>query len=171
MIVTPAYAALMARYNSWQNHNLLLAAETLDAPARAADRGAFFGSIQGTLSHLLWADLLWLSRFDGGVPPEGGIAGSAQLFPDWAPYLSKRAMTDKRIMGWADRLTPEELGGEMCWVSGALGREISKPRSLCVVHFFNHQTHHRGQLHALLTGAGTRPGDTDLFVMPEEIGL
>lgn len=170
MIVTPGYCALMARYNTWQNRSLVAAAGTLDAPARAADRGAFFGSIRGTLSHLLWADLLWMSRFDGGPRPAGGIAESADLFPDWDALTRERAATDRCILGWADRLGPEALEGVLTWRSGALGREVSRPVGLCVAHFFNHQTHHRGQVHAMLTAAGAAPADTDLFIMPEGIG-
>ena len=171
MIVTPAYAALMARYNLWQNTSLLAAADGLGAAARDRDRGAFFGSIRGTFSHVLWADLMWLSRFEDSPPPEGGVKGSAGLFPDWPGLVEMRRAADRRIQGWADRLTPEALSDEMTWFSGVLGREVTKPLGLCVAHFFNHQTHHRGQVHAMLTAEGARPGDTDLVMMPEEIGM
>ncbi|QYX58559.1 DinB family protein [Roseovarius sp. SCSIO 43702] len=158
----------MARYNAWQNDSLLAAAKTLDPVDRTAERGAFFGSITGTLSHLLWADLLWMSRFDGGETPEGGIGESAALFDDWQDYLARREAADRRIVDWAEGLDEAALGGDLTWHSGALGREVTKPRAVCVVHFFNHQTHHRGQVHAMLTAAGARPGDTDLAFMPGE---
>ncbi len=159
----------MARYNLWQNRSILAAADALDDAARRADRGAFFGSIAGTLSHLLWGDLVWMGRFDGGPRPEVGIAGSAALFPDWDAYKSERTAADFRILDWATALEPFDLAGDLVWMSAAAGREVRKARVLCVAHFFNHQTHHRGQVHAMLTAAGARPGDTDLFLMPDNI--
>lgn len=168
-MISPDWCRTMARYNSWQNENIVSAAETLDDAARRADRGAFFGSIAGTLSHLLWADLVWMSRFDGGEPPPGRIKDSPALFPDWGAFLERRRATDRRILDWAARLEEGDLDGALSWFSGALGREVTRPRAICVAHMFNHQTHHRGQVHAMLTAAGARPGDTDLFVMPDTI--
>ena len=75
---------------------------------------------------------------------------------------------DGRIRNWADRITADELSGQLAWYSNVLGRECETALSLCVVHMFNHQTHHRGQVHAMLTNSGQNPGDTDLFLMPEE---
>jgi len=171
MIVSPSYCAMMARYNIWQNRSLVGAADGLDDAARTENRGAFFGSIAGTFSHLLWGDLIWMSRFDGGQPPNGGIPGSAGLFEAWEGFKKLRAATDKRILGWADQLESDDLEGDLVWMSRALGGEASRPLGLCIAHFFNHQTHHRGQLHAMLTASGADLDDTDLFVMPEEIGL
>ncbi|WP_272005709.1 DinB family protein [Roseovarius sp. ZX-A-9] len=171
MIVSPSYCAMMARYNKWQNASLVEAADALDDAARVADRGAFFGSIMGTFSHLLWGDTIWMSRFDGWAAPGGGLSGSATLHTDWAAFKAERARVDRQILGWADRLDPDDLLGDLSWHSGVLGRNVTRPFALCIAHFFNHQTHHRGQIHAMLTAAGARPGDTDLFVMPEDIGL
>ena len=167
-MITPAWCHLMARYNVWQNNSLIKAASDLDDDARHLGRGAFFGSIQGTLSHLLWADTIWMARFDDSDRPKGGIAESADLWPDWAAYLGARRAMDRHILGWAGRLSSDDLDGELHWFSGGLNREVTKPLTLCVAHFFNHQTHHRGQVHAMLTAAGARPDDTDLFIMPEE---
>jgi uncharacterized damage-inducible protein DinB len=166
-MVTADYARLMARYNAWQNVSLVAAAVTLDPPERSRDRGAVFGSITRTMSHLLWADLVWMGRLDGGPRPEAGIAGSPDLYADWPDYLTRRAETDARILAWARALTDADLAGDLRWFSGAVGREVTRPRALCVVHMFNHQTHHRGQVHAMLTAAGARPGDTDLFILPD----
>lgn len=169
-MITPGWCHTMARYNAWQNGNLLAAADTLDAAARGKDRGAWFGSIQGTLSHLLWGDLIWMSRFDGGdPPPKAGFAESATIFADWAAYKRRRAATDARIVTWASLLEPDALEGDLVWYSGAMGREMNKPRAICIMQLFNHQTHHRGQVHAMLTAAGARPGATDLPFMPDEI--
>lgn len=167
-MITPDYIRTMARYNAWQNQSLFGAAAGLDAAARDMDRGAFFGSIRGTLSHLLWADLTWMSRFDGGEAPGAGIAGSADLF-GWDEMLRLRPQVDARIAGWAWMVLEDDLAGEITWYSSVLGREASGALGFCAVHFFNHQTHHRGQVHAMLTAAGARPDATDLFVVPDDV--
>ncbi len=161
-----AHARTMARYNAWQNASLLAAADGLDEAAREADRGAHFGSIRATFSHLLWADAMWMSRLAGWEKPRGGIAESVGFETDWARLRAARAEADGRIVAWADGLAEGALDGDLTWRSGAAGREVSKPRALCVAHMFTHQTHHRGQIHAMLTAAGARSGDTDLFLMP-----
>ncbi len=166
-MIGPDHVRTMARYNAWQNENLYGAADTLDDAARRAERGAFFGSIEATLNHLLWGDRIWMSRFAGMPKPPGGIADSRTLTPDWATLRIERDRTDSQIIAWAAGLTETDLAGEHTWYSGAAGREVTKPLWLLVTHMFNHQTHHRGQVHAMLTAAGAKPGDTDLFMMPE----
>lgn len=163
-----AYVRTMARYNAWQNESLLTAAATLNDAARRQDRGAFFTSIQGTLCHLLWADRMWLSRFAGTPKPTQRIHESADLVADWADLVAQRRAFDVTILEWARGLSPEWLADDMVWFSGATQREMRKPRPLLVVHFFNHQTHHRGQVHAMLTAAGARPDDTDLMLLEPE---
>jgi len=164
-MISQDYTRMMARYNRWQNESLVNAAEALDATERQRNRGAFFGSIMGTFSHLLWGDTIWMSRFDGGAPPAIGIPDSPVFCTDWAAFRANRIAMDARIIDWSD--VGSDLGADLTWYSGALGHEVSRPLALCVVHFFNHQTHHRGQIHAMLTAVGARPDDTDLFVMPE----
>ena len=164
-MITAGYCRVMARYNRWQNASLIEAAEGLDEAARQADRGAFFGSIHGTLSHLLWADTIWMSRFDGGAPPGVGIPDSPGFAGPWPALCDARARMDARILDWAGTLDDAALDATLSWYSGALGRDMEKPISVCIAHFFNHQTHHRGQAHAKLTAAGARPEDTDLFAM------
>jgi uncharacterized damage-inducible protein DinB len=154
----------MARYNAWQNGSMLEAADALSAEEREAERGAFFGSIRATFSHLLWADRIWMSRLSNWERPEGGIAESAAHETDWARLATARREADAAIVAWADGL--DRLEGPLAWWSGAAGREVTRPRALCMLHMFNHQTHHRGQIHAMLTATGARPGATDLFVMP-----
>lgn len=167
-IISPTYAVTMARYNRWQNRSLYTAADTLSEAARRLDRGAFFGSIQGTLSHLLWGDRQWMSRFAGTPKPEVPNQQSASLYPDWHDLERKRADFDELILGWARGLDERALASELVWFSGAAGKEMRRPLDGLVVHFFNHQTHHRGQVHAMLTAAGARPDDTDLMLMPLE---
>jgi uncharacterized damage-inducible protein DinB len=168
MLNTPDYCRLMARYNAWQNDGLRRIVETMDDAALRADRGAFFGSILATLNHLLWADQLWMSRFDGGPRLPGGIAESVGVMPTAAAWAAERFRTDARITAWAAGLRAVDLAGTLSWQSGAAGRQMTRPRGVLVVHFFNHQTHHRGQVHAMLTAAGLRPRETDLFLMPGE---
>ena len=159
---------MMARYNAWQNGSIYGAADGLTDEARREDRGAFFGSIHATLSHLLWGDTMWMSRFDGWDRPEVGMSGSASWIEGWDDLRSRREAADARIASWADGLGEGDLQGELTWYSGVLGRETGAPKARTLVHFFNHQTHHRGQVHAMLTAAGATPGDTDLFLMPQE---
>ena len=161
------YALTMARYNAWQNRNLLHATGLLPPEGRGLDRGAFFGSIEATFYHLLWADRMWVSRFRGTSPPEGGIPRSTRFDGNWDEFCERRTAMDREVLDWASRLDAAWFDGELRWFSGALGREISKPKTVIVMHVFNHQTHHRGQIHAMLTAAGVRPGDTDLAFMPE----
>jgi uncharacterized damage-inducible protein DinB len=167
-MITPDHCRAFARYNRWQNRSIYAAAGTLSDAERRQDRGAFFGSIHATLSHLLWGDTVWMSRFDGWDPPGGAIRDSVGLEPDWDRLCARREETDARILDWAGRVDPAWLMADTTWYSGALGREVTKPAGYCVAHFFNHQTHHRGQVHAMLTAAGARPGDTDLFAMPAD---
>jgi uncharacterized damage-inducible protein DinB len=167
-MITPAYCQTMARYNAWQNQSIFAAARALTDAAREADRGAFFGSIRASLSHLMWGDLMWMARFDGGQSPGGTITASPDMF-DWPSLWADRPKLDARIAAWAWMVTPDDLAGDLCWHSFALGRDMAKPYGLCVMHLFNHQTHHRGQVHAMLTAAGATPDDTDLPFMPDEV--
>jgi uncharacterized damage-inducible protein DinB len=167
MIDTP-YVQRMARYNRWQNQNLYGVADTLADDVRRRECGAFFGSIHKTLSHLLWADRIWLSRFTPSVPaPAGGIPGSVSLYPDWDHLKRERDEFDATIITWADKLDPAWLAGDLTWHSVAVNRQMSSPTWTLVTHLFNHQTHHRGQVHCLLTQAGGKPHDTDLPFMAE----
>jgi uncharacterized damage-inducible protein DinB len=161
------YALTMARYNLWQNESMLAAAGTLSPTERERERGAFFGSIQQTFSHIFWADMIWLSRFTDSPAPKGGIPESVSLISDWDAFLSERKAFDHRILQWAHDVAPDWFEGDLIWFSGALGREVTKPVKTLVIQLFNHQTHHRGQIHAMLTSAGARPTATDVSFMPE----
>jgi uncharacterized damage-inducible protein DinB len=161
-----AYVRRMAQYNRWQNENLYGAADRLGDAERRADRGAFFGSIHGTLSHLIWGDRLWLSRFDGRPSPPGGIPESPSLYPEWRSLKAARSALDGEIEHWASGLTADWLASDLTYFSQSANRDMSAPRWMFVTHFFNHQTHHRGQVHCLLTQAGAKLDDTDLVVMP-----
>jgi uncharacterized damage-inducible protein DinB len=164
-MIDTAYVAMMARYNSWQNESLYRAAGTLDDAARRADRGSFFRSTHGTLNHILWGDRMWMHRFAGTPKPAIGIAESPEMVADWEALCTERRAFDKVIEDWAAALDPEWLAGDLTWFSVAANRQFTDPKALVVAHMFNHQTHHRGQVHAMLTAAGARPDDTDLMLL------
>jgi len=161
------YALTMAKYNLWQNQNLLMAANDLSPNDRAKDRGSFFGSIQKTFSHILWGDQIWMSRFADTPPPKSGITESTDLIQDWQQFCDERKAFDMQILQWAHQVTPDWFDGDLSWFSGAINRNVTKPKKILIIQLFNHQTHHRGQIHAMLTSAGSRPGDTDVPFMPE----
>lgn len=161
-MITPEFLTTMAAYNAEMNRRVYDASARLSDAERRRERGAFWGSIHATLNHILWGDMAWMSRFDGWEKPGHAIKESGLLHEDFFALGHARAEADRRISDWAGRVTPDWLTGDLSWFSGALGREIVKPKSLLVVHFFNHQTHHRGQVHAMLTAAGEKTGDTDL---------
>jgi uncharacterized damage-inducible protein DinB len=165
-MIDAVYVQRMARYNRWQNENLYGAADALSDAERQRTRGAFFGSIHATLNHLLWGDRIWMSRLAGTPRPEGGIPQSVSLYADWNDLKRERAAFDTVIVDWADQLEDASLAGELTWFSGAIKAEVRKPKWLLVTHMFNHQTHHRGQVHCMLTQAGSKPGDTDLPFTP-----
>ena len=160
------YVRMMARYNRWQNRVAFMAAHGLDDAQRRADRGAFFGSIHRTLAHLLWADRIWFSRFDQCPPPGVPLAESGGFVTEWTDLTAQRTAMDGVILAWADDHTAGPVGGALTWFSGVAGREVTAPLGVVIPHIFNHQTHHRGQVHAMLTAAGATTQDSDLFLMP-----
>jgi uncharacterized damage-inducible protein DinB len=166
-MIDPAYVRRMARYNRWQNESLYGCADGLSDAERRRERGAFFGSVHKTLSHLLWGDRIWMSRFTDVPKPEGGIPGSVSLYQDWDLLRRERAAFDETMIAWADGLDAAWLADDLTYYSGGAKRDITRPKWLLVTHMFNHQTHHRGQVHCMLTQAGGRPHDTDLPLTPE----
>jgi uncharacterized damage-inducible protein DinB len=167
-MITPQYCQMMARYNAWQNSQLRSCCASLSAADLAADHGAFFGSILATLNHILWADTLWISRLDGGAGPSVPAAQHADICATFAQWSAARLKMDQRIADWAAGLSAQDLEGDLHWHAQMLNRDMQKPVALCVVQLFNHQTHHRGQIHAMLTRLGHDPGDTDVALLPED---
>jgi uncharacterized damage-inducible protein DinB len=162
------YCRVMARYNRWQNTQLAGFLKDLPEAELGKDRGAFFGSILGTANHLLWGDWIWMSRFDGGPGPGGDIAHSVFICQDLAAWLPLREETDARISSWTDGLGETLLSGPFTWFSAAAEAEVTKPYAQCIIHFFNHQTHHRGQIHAMLTATGSAAPVSDIAFLPED---
>jgi uncharacterized damage-inducible protein DinB len=164
-MITPTYVRLMAQYNAEMNRRLYAAAARLGDADRKADRGAFWRSIHGTLTHILWGDTQWMSRFDNWPKPDVPIKQSAAMIDDFATLQARRVKADADIIAWADRVDDAWLAEDLVWFSGAAQKEMRRQKAPLMVHFFNHQTHHRGQAHALLTACGQDTGDTDLFLV------
>jgi uncharacterized damage-inducible protein DinB len=165
VLVSPAFVRTMAAYNAEMNRRIYAAAERIPDSARRLDRGAFWGSIHGTLCHLLWGDQSWMSRFDGWPKPTVIQKQSATLIGDFDELRDARVDADAKISAWAARVGDPWLVEEQVFFSSSAQRELRRPRSLLVTHFFNHQSHHRGQVHALITACGEQTGDTDLFLV------
>lgn len=165
-MISPEHVALMADYNRWQNRSLYTAAVELGQEELTLDRGAFFGSILKTLNHILWADRLWMSRFDGWERPALAALPALETYAGLVDLETERIKADEALRSWGANVSGDWLSSDLTWYSGAMGRELTRPAWICVTHFFNHQTHHRGQVHAMLTAAGAKPEDTDLVFMP-----
>ncbi len=168
-MITPAYVRTMAAYNSEMNRRLYEPASRLSDAARKEDHGAFWGSLHRTLTHILYGDRAWMSRFAGWEKPTMPLKESADWCDDFAELKKQRYDADRRIDEWAAGVDQTWLDQPLVWFSGAANREISLPRALLVSHLFNHQTHHRGQAHALITAAGETTEDTDLFLVVRQV--
>ena len=165
---------LFAEYNRWMNRSLFASAAKLPADAVTADRGAFFGSILGTLNHLAVADTIWLKRFSAhaaGAATLGPMSDvplptrlDASLFSDLSSLRSYREWLDELIIKFVAPLGDEALNQSLTF-SSLKGVQASRNFRALLMHFFNHQTHHRGQVTTLLFQAGVDPGSTDLLVL------
>ena len=164
-MVNAAYVRTMAAYNSEMNRRLYTAAANVSDAERRKPAGAFWSTLHGTFCHILWGDQAWMARFAGWPKPTVGIKESATMIVDFSELAAARTHADAGIEAWAAGVDDAWLAQDLTWFSGSLGREVSAPRGFTVAHFFNHQTHHRGQAHLLLTAAGQSTGDTDLFLV------
>jgi len=163
------WARTFAAYNRWMNERLYAACAGLSDEERKRDRGAFFHSIHGTLNHGLLGDRVWLARFEGGEYPVRSL--DQELYADFEVLRPERQKTDAAIEAFmAADLTTERLAGTLHFTTivNAAPREL--PLWLALTHFFNHQTHHRGQLTTLLSQLGIDPGPTDLIWLPGVLG-
>jgi uncharacterized damage-inducible protein DinB len=158
-------AQTLAAYNRWMNDKLYAACAELSDDERKLDRRSFFKSIHLTLNHILLADRVWFGRFIGKPFKVAGL--DQELYPSFVDLRAERAGTDQDIEGWAQGLTDAQLAGKLRYT----GIVNPAPRVydfwVCVTHFFNHQTHHRGQVTALLSQCGKDYGVTDLIMLPE----
>jgi uncharacterized damage-inducible protein DinB len=163
-VIDRDYCLTMARYNRWMNERIYAACADIPDSERRRDLGAFFGSVHGTLNHLLWGDGVWMSRFTGRPRPAGGP--SDQQHADFDALWAARRALDGEIEAWAAAVGDAWLAGELSWTSGIDGGTRSRPAWVLAVHLFNHQIHHRGQVTALMMQLGVDPGVTDLPWMP-----
>lgn len=164
-MITPAFVRTLAAYNTEMNRRLYAAADRMTDAGRRTDRGAFWSSVHGTLCHLVWGDRTWMARFAGWPKPATALRDSAEMIVDWDALCAARVEADVGIEAWAAEIDEPWLAQDLTWFSGAAQQERRKPRTFLVTHFFNHQTHHRGQAHALITACGQRTGDTDLMIL------
>ena len=155
----------MARYNQWMNHKLYDLCGELTDEQRKRDVGAFFKSIHGTLNHLLVADRIWMARFTS--QPFPGYKLDQQLYDDFNELKAAREFEDVRILNWMLTQTEQDLSGNLHYTSIANPQPRTTPLWLALSHFFNHQTHHRGQITTLLMQQGIDPGVTDLMWLPD----
>lgn len=166
----------MARYNRWMNEKVYAACATLSDEERKRDRGAFFKSIHGTLNHLMVGDSIWLGRFTkdfSHLPKDAEgkpvvITGLAhQLYGDFAELSRARIDLDTRIQAWVATLDEAQLALPFSYNTITVG-PVTNPLWSTITHFFNHQTHHRGQITTLLSQQGVDVGATDLIMMLRE---
>ena len=173
-----SHIVLLASYNEWMNAKLYNAAGKLPSHELSGDRKAFFGSLIGTLNHIAVADTIWLKRFathpsnhsalDSVRKLRAPLALNEMLFPDLQELFSYRKMLDEIIKHWVTALTDEDLAHVLRY-GNTKGVPAKKSFYSLVMHFFNHQTHHRGQATTLLFQAGVDVGVTDLLALiPDE---
>ena len=164
-----AHARMFAAYNSWANRRLYDAAGRLPDEEYRADRGAFFKSLHGTLSHLLVTDRIWMQRFTG----EGEAAARLDAAPldRLADLRDAREVEDRRIEAYAAGLTDADLDRTIRYRRVSSPEEIVQPLGPALAHVFNHQTHHRGQAHCILPGLGTDAPPLDLLFFQRETGI
>ncbi len=152
---------MMAAYNRWSNQRLYTAAAVLSEEELNREAGTFFPTLMKTLNHILVADRIWLKRFTG--EGEAPAALDTVLFPGLPALTLAREAEDSRIISWIESLTPRDLAGRFTYVTVADMRTVSQRLSPALAHFFNHQTHHRGQAHAILTRLGQPSLQLDLI--------
>lgn len=164
-----------ARYNRWINQRLYSACEVLTDAQRKSDQQAFFKSIHHTLTHLVLADKMWLARFaNQGIAflalapalltvPEGSDYTS-DLHPEWADLKANRDALDAAIEQWFADMEPGFLTSTLRYAN-TKGVQRAHPAWQALTHFFNHQTHHRGQVTTLLSRAGVDVGVTDMVAL------
>lgn len=156
-----SHYATFARYNRWANRRLYDAAALLSDAEYRADQGAFFKSMHGTLNHLLTTDQIWMKRFTGqGDAPE---RLDTILHERLADLAAARQAEDRRIVAWIDGLDEAALAGVIRYRRVSTPEEFVQPLSPALDHWFNHQTHHRGQAHMVLTSLGKSAPELDLL--------
>ena len=156
-----AHYRMFGRYNAWANARLYAAAAALSPEQFRADRGAFFKSVQGTLNHLLATDLIWQKRFTGEGEAPDRLDGI--LFEDFDALRVARIAEDARIVRYVDGLDEARIAGTIKYRRVSSPEEFVQELGPALADWFNHQTHHRGQVHASLTGLTGAAPELDLL--------
>ena len=168
------YIGLLSHYNQWINEKIYQTSAQLSSSELVADRGAFFGSVLGTLNHIMVADFLWLKRFANHPSHHAALnfirsidkpeALAEILFSDLSALWEEREHLDSTIIDWCQQLSYADLNHRLQY-QNMKGEACVKPFGSLLLHFFNHQTHHRGQITTLLSQQGLDVGVTDLVAM------
>ena len=163
-----AYVRTLARYNQWANRRLYAAAAALPEAEYMRELPSYFGSLHATLNHILVGDRLWLARLTG--PPAAGITALDQiLYADLVGLRVAREAEDALIINYADDLDEPTLNSTLRYKT-VKGDAQAAPLRLVLGHLFNHQTHHRGQCHGLLSALGVKePPELDLIYFVREM--
>lgn len=162
-----SYAVSMATYNQWMNDKFYAICADLSDDQRKANCGLFFGSIDNTLNHILVCDLMWMARFNEKQAPVNSI--TQRLYENFAQMTETRCRIDQDILAWAKSLSVSALPERLFYRSLAKNEARDVDFAQAIVHLFNHQTHHRGQISAGLSQFGVEFGVTDLIFMPEQV--
>jgi uncharacterized damage-inducible protein DinB len=161
-IAAVAHFRMFGRYNAWANGRLYAAAARLSVEQYRADRGAFFKSVHGTLNHLLVTDRVWMQRFTNtGDAPD---RLDAILFETIDELRSAREAEDRRIVDFVDGLDEARIAATIKYRRVSTPEQFEQQLAPALAHWFNHQTHHRGQVHALLTGLVREAPELDLLL-------
>jgi uncharacterized damage-inducible protein DinB len=156
--MTPEYFVHLALYNQWANQRLFQACSELSSSDYLGKRPAFFGSIHRTLDHILGADLIWFGRLTGTPFP----ADFDQLYDNFDSLHSARQLHDQKILAWMQHLSSEKLHQKVSYTTSR-NEEFTDSIIDILPHMFNHQTHHRGQVHGLLSQTDVAPPSLDLI--------
>lgn len=155
-----AHFQRMAAYNRWANARLYEAVGRLSPEAFAAPRSGFFPSLLKTLNHILVGDTVWMGRLDA---TGSGITSLDQiLHTDFAALKAARSAMDERAAAYVDALAAARLAEDLVYRTMA-GEAMTMQIAQVLAHVFNHQTHHRGQAHAMLSSTDVAPPVLDLI--------
>jgi uncharacterized damage-inducible protein DinB len=161
-----SYFRMLARYNRWANARLYEACARLPAEEFARPRAAFFGSIKGTLNHLVVGDRAWLDRLEGIATQIHSY--NQEMARDFESLARIRGEQDARLIALIDDLGADELAATLYYTTIS-GVRAETPTYLAIAHLFNHQTHHRGQAHDQLSQTDVAPPPLDLIFYLREL--
>ncbi len=158
----------MAQYNRWANRRLYKACEQLSEDSYYRDRKMFFGSIHGTLNHILVGDRLWLARVEREPAPS--FALNSQPYDDIGSLGAARTAEDDRMIELTESYSDTDMSTIVSYRMVVEPADVETPLHLCWLHLFNHQTHHRGQIHDQLSQTDVPPPPLDLIYYLRELG-